>query len=377
MKPEQFPLFDIFQILRGTHRLPLGIDEYLTVLQALRGGFGLENRQELEQLCCLVWATSEAEQNTVRRELAKMWRQIDLRPPQIKPESTPTPIAETETQPTPETPTPEAPPVDSPPSTPKPAPAPTLTPTPERQSASTVVEEPVQTVQAIRDRARGGELPRPRYTLRREYFPVTRREMKQCWRYLRRPLREGAPTELDVEATVEKIGREGILLEPVLVPRRVNRTDLVMLVDVEGSMVPFHELSRQLVETAQRGGRLRQTRVYYFHDYPDRYLYRHPGRFQAEPIEEVLQEIGERAVVLMVSDAGAARGNYDTERVKATQGFIEQLQRSVRYFAWLNPMPSEDWQQNTAGEITEFVPMFGLSLHGLNQAIAVLQGRSG
>ncbi|MEQ9671280.1 hypothetical protein [Coleofasciculus sp. G2-EDA-02] len=35
--------------------------------------------------------------------------------------------------------------------------------------------------------------------------------MKQCWRYLRRPVREGIPTELDVEATVAKVGREGIL----------------------------------------------------------------------------------------------------------------------------------------------------------------------
>ncbi|WP_256556208.1 hypothetical protein [Oscillatoria sp. HE19RPO] len=39
-------------------------------------------------------------------------------------------------------------------------------------------------------------------------------------------------------------------------------------------------------------------------------------------------------------------------------------------------MPRDHWQQNTAGEIAEFVSMLGLSLHGLNQAIAVLQGRS-
>jgi hypothetical protein len=39
-------------------------------------------------------------------------------------------------------------------------------------------------------------------------------------------------------------------------------------------------------------------------------------------------------------------------------------------------MPRDHCQQNTAGKIAEFVPMFGLSLHGLNQAIAVLQGRS-
>jgi uncharacterized protein with von Willebrand factor type A (vWA) domain len=30
-----------------------------------------------------------------------------------------------------------------------------------------------------------------------DYFPVTRRQMKQSWRYLRRPVREGPLEELD------------------------------------------------------------------------------------------------------------------------------------------------------------------------------------
>src|SRR4028118_1292308 len=185
--------------------------------------------------------------------------------------------------------------------------------------------------------------------------------MKQSWRYLRRPVREGAATELDVEATVEKMGREGFLLKPVLLPPRTNRTDLVLMIDQEGSMVPFHALSRQLVETAERGGRLRQTRVFYFHDYPDEYLYRHPAMLNAQPMSEVLEEIGERAVVLIVSDGGAARGNFDHERVDSTKVWIEQLQQSVRYYAWLNPMPNEWWRHTTAGEIARLLPMFEMS----------------
>ena len=233
----------------------------------------------------------------------------------------------------------------------------------------------MQVVQAVRRSGRDRDFRRPRYSLLTEYFPVTKREMKQTWRYRRRPVREGAPLELDVEATVEKMGRAGILLEPVLVPRRVNRTDLVLLIDTEGSMVPFHGLSRQLVETAQRGGRLRQTRVYYFHDYPDKYLYRHPALLKAQPISEVFEEIGERAVVLTIGDGGAARGYFDEDRVDYTEKFIEQLQQSVRYFAWLNPMPSDDWQDNTAGEIARFVPMFEMSREGMNGAINALRGR--
>ncbi len=47
----------------------------------------------------------------------------------------------------------------------------------------------------------------------------------------------------------------------------------------------------------------------------------------------------------------------------------------MRYFAWLNPMPSECWRQTTAGEIPRFVPMFEMSLQGMNAAISVLRGR--
>ena len=56
------------------------------------------------------------------------------------------------------------------------------------------------------------------FILRSEYFPVTKRQMKQSWRFLRRPIREGPPTELDLKGTVDRAGREGIMLAPVLMP---------------------------------------------------------------------------------------------------------------------------------------------------------------
>ena len=77
----------------------------------------------------------------------------------------------------------------------------------------------------------------------------------------------------------------------------------------------------------------------------------------------------------MVSDAGAARSNYNPERIECTQRFIEQLRQSVRYYAWLNPMPNDSWQGTTAGEIARFVPMFEMSPQGFNAAINTLRGR--
>ncbi|MCW5315159.1 hypothetical protein GTQ43_15485 [Nostoc sp. KVJ3] len=141
-------------------------------------------------------------------------------------------------------------------------------------------------------------------------LPITHRQMKQGWRYLRQFSREGTPIELDMEATIQQVAQHGLLLNPVLVPRRTNRIELLLLIDRDGSMVPFHHLSQELADTAMRGGRFSRVRVYYFHNCPDDYLYRDRYHLEAESIDDCLSNLPKsRTVCLIFSDAGAARGD--------------------------------------------------------------------
>ena len=208
------------------------------------------------------------------------------------------------------------------------------------------------------------------------YFPVSRRQMKQSWRYLRCLVREGPAVELDLIATVNQIGRQGILLNPVLVPRRINRTQLLLLIDQDGSMIPFHTISRRLVETALQGGRLGRAGVYYFHNCPTEYFYQDEARLSDEQIDTVLAQLNQsQAVALIFSDAGAVRGGFSDERHRLTKIFLERLRRQVRYIAWLNPMPKQRWVNTTAQEIAHLVPMFEINRQGLDSAISALRGR--
>jgi hypothetical protein len=245
------------------------------------------------------------------------------------------------------------------------------------QSPEFVIEtdDEVQVAQAVKAADIDEEITDRNFLLTSDYFPVTRRQMKQSWRYLRRPVREGIPTELDIEATVNQIGQQGVLLEPVLVPRRVNRTELLLLIDQDGSMVPFHALSHRLAETAVRGGRLGKAGIYYFHNCPMDYLYHDSYHQEAEAIDDMLPRLPERTVVLIFSDAGAARGGYSEERIELTEKFLTQLRQRVRYIAWLNPMPQKRWFGTTAGEIADLVSMFEMTRRGLQDAIDVLRRR--
>src|SRR5579859_2234368 len=56
------PLFDLFTRLRQAG-LPLGIDEYQSLLCALQVGFGVSDRIALARLCKVLWIKSVAEEH--------------------------------------------------------------------------------------------------------------------------------------------------------------------------------------------------------------------------------------------------------------------------------------------------------------------------
>ena len=364
---DELPLLELFTRLRAAG-LPLGIDEYKLLLRSLQAGFGrgdnathrYRERLSLKRLCQTLWVKSSEYIPLFNYYFDLLVGQMYVteikdrkgidRTTEIENKTASlTPLYESTNQP--------------------------ITSLPDSELLFNIEDELEIAKSALKTQDIDEEISVDRSILLGEYFPVNRRQMKQIWRYLRRPIREGSPVELDIEATVNKIGREGILQELVLVPRRVNRAELMLLIDRDGSMVPFHALSQRLAETAVRGGRLGKAGIYYFHNCPIDYIYGDRYLLKAEFINDILSLIPERTAVLIFSDAGAARGGYNRKRVEFTEKFIRQLKTKIRYIAWLNPLPKNRWNNTSAGAISRVVPMFEMSRSGLQQAINVLRGR--
>jgi uncharacterized protein len=358
MTARMLPLQDLFNRLREAG-LPLGVDNYMQLVRALQAGFGLPKRAHLARLCRILWVKSKEEERLFNFHFEQV---MALMPQTVEPQ---VPAQMDGRQPD----SVEPPPLQ--PVQPQPAlTAPLL-------DTMIKTEGEARAVQAILQPATDSLLPDASRLLRTlEYFPVTPRQMKQTWRHFRFRLREGPPVELDVEATINRVAREGVLLEPVLVPRRVNRARLILLLDQEGSMVPFHALSRRLSETAVRGGRFGRVYVYYFHNCPVDHLYQDSTLVKAEEVEHVLNGLPpDRASVLIFSDAGAARGGLNMERIEMTNKFISRVRRDVRRIAWLNPIPANRWMGTTAYDIARLVPMYAISRHGMDEAVGVLRGK--
>ena len=353
-------LFQVFERLRR-QGVPLGVSDYLEVIETIQTGVGLEDSASFKGLCRLLWTKSREDQELFDLAFA------ELVEPQLQTISTPEPTRPSKRPSTPSTAPHQSTPNQPPQSQPEPE--------PEEE------QEPQQVRVTLPSRSVGQSFElktelteKPHYYQLTPRLPISPRDMAGIWRQLRRPQRVDVPEELDVEGTINSICRSGLLLRPLLQPRRRNQARLVVLVDQQGSMAPFAPLIEAAIKSILRGGLLGNTSLYYFHDCPEGLLYQRPNLTNALALEAVLDEKVKGNSVLIISDAGAARGYYDRRRVAETKSFLQTLSAYTYLYAWLNPMPQTRWKATTAEDIACMVPMFPLDREGLNDAVNILRG---
>jgi uncharacterized protein len=151
-----------------------------------------------------------------------------------------------------------------------------------------------------------------------------------------------------------------------------QKSRLLILVDRQGSMTPFSLLIKAIINSLSQEKLSDRTCFYYFHDCPEDFFYRDSHLFDAVPTAFVLDKQAKESSVLIISDAGSARGFYDQERVANTKLFIEIISRYTSRYVWLNPMPKNRWQRTTAEDIANMISMFPLNCEGLNYAVNIL-----
>jgi formylglycine-generating enzyme required for sulfatase activity len=80
-------------------------------------------------------------------------------------------------------------------------------------------------------------------------------------------------------------------------------------------------------------------------------------------------------LVLIFSDAGAARGGLNPGRIELTDKFLLQIKPVVRQVVWLNPLPVSRWYGTTASQIAKFVSMYPFGDAEWRRMMYELRGR--
>ena len=336
-------LLDLFRKLQDAG-MALTLEQYELLRKAVAQGYGLGGWQDIKRVCRLLWVKPCANydgkifdltfERYIKQHHDKMPVQSALlvsEPP--KPKKPPSNL--------PQIP-PRIPPRSKSPSTEKqgkgqvPAAVETgTTPNPKK---------PVST--PFEDAKKGKE-----FHFKPTDFPIQLQDVQVSWRLLRQAKQVGLDYELDLEATLVQIEQEGIFSNVVMRPVRTRRAELLLLIDDSSAMIPFFPALAPFIQ-AIKEARITPACIYRFTSYPDEYLYHWHYPTQAESLTSLLPKLHRhRTVALIFSDAGAATATYTQERIQGILKFLTALSPCVRQIIWLNPLPSQRWEQTSAWTI--------------------------
>lgn len=354
--------------------VPLGVRDYLDGLRALQLGFGQGDRQSLTRLALALWARCDEE-----RRLISRWFDALPVPEQALVDAIDQALTKAPTSGADQRAGERQR---------SPAPAP---PGGKVAGPSSPIGEPAPVAAPVEARARvsfagtheGAGLPVPRlsaepvigedYVLH-PHTLLSLREMAVLWRRYRRSTRRGAHSEVDLAATIRERCRRGLLLQPVCRPRRANSARLLVLADTSASMDPWRPFLATLADSL-RLGRLASAELRYFSNLPRKQLFADADLTDSQPRDEVLRRQA-GAGLLVVSDAGSARGFLNRRRAVQTAAFLSEAASLFPAIVWLNPMPQARWAGTTAALVAAGanVAMLPLDATHLLRAVDILRG---
>lgn len=329
----------------------LGVGELLVAEEAVKGGFG-ENPQELAETLKILWCHSPSEQS----QFDPIWESVQASSKTAKSDQGDVDKFKSGDDYQQEQEIEKQAPSSSPQNI-----------EPENKPESELASLPIQAPPTPMENEDNSAL--------QAYYPITHRSMAYSWRYLRRLVADGPVDVIDWEETIKQVTQQGFYLAPVYRRREKNHAHLLLLLDQNGSMTPCHGFNRDLVETASNQSSLQPEKinVFYFHNVPAESVYKDFYLTEPTAFKDILTTCDKETSVLIVSDAGAARGYRTLERIRATTRFLLKLKRYTSLIAWLNPIPKERWIGSSAEIIANLVPMFQMDKYGLSNAIDIIR----
>ena len=198
---------------------------------------------------------------------------------------------------------------------------------------------------------------------------------------------DGQERVLDVDKTVDETCDNGGLLSLAYEKPRKNTVKVLLLIDSEGSMLPYSRLCNRLFQAVSRSNHFKDLKIYYFHNAIYDQLYTTPHCKLRDSVETtwVFNRLDSDYKVIFVGDAAMAPSELYRPGGNAIIGLfnretgMEWFQKFKKRFKkqiWLNPIEKSSWEwtygAQTIHDIGQVFPMFELTLDGLEKGIKKL-----
>jgi uncharacterized protein with von Willebrand factor type A (vWA) domain len=208
------------------------------------------------------------------------------------------------------------------------------------------------------------------------------RNIKVALRRLRKFAREGAPEELDLDTTIDKTARNAGYLDLSMRPERHNAVKVLMFLDIGGSMEDHVKLCEELFSAAKT--EFKHLEYFYFHNCLYDYVWKDNRRRHSERTRtfDIMHKYGHDYKLVFVGDATMSPyeilqpgGSIEYSNDEAGAVWLKRMLELYPRAVWLNPEPEEIWPyRQSIGILREIMGgrMYPTTIQGLERAMRAL-----
>ncbi|NBS59605.1 MAG: VWA domain-containing protein [Betaproteobacteria bacterium] len=207
------------------------------------------------------------------------------------------------------------------------------------------------------------------------------RNIKVALRRLRRFARQGAPDEFDLENTINSTAKKAYL-DIHMRPERRNTVKVLLLLDIGGSMDDHVKLCQEMFSACKT--EFKHLEYFYFHNCLYDFVWKDNRRRHAERTRtwDLLHKYGHDYKVIFVGDATMSPyeilqpgGSIEYYNEEAGAVWLKRVSDVYQKCVWLNPEPEEIWGYRQSVQVMKELMggrMYPTTMGGLEKAMKVL-----
>lgn len=223
----------------------------------------------------------------------------------------------------------------------------------------------------------------------REDKVIDIRQFQMAFRKLRQysSRMDSQTMELDIDETIDETCKSGGMLKLAYEKPRKNTVKILLLMDSDGSMLPYSRLCNRLFQSVNQANHFKDFKVYYFHNCIYEFLYKTPQCKRNDWVDTdwVLSNLDSEYKVVLVGDGTMAMSELFRKGGNCILGmnneelgidWLKRIRKHYPHSIWLNPIQERNWDSvygsATIQEIKKVFPMYELTLDGLDRGIKKL-----
>ena len=207
------------------------------------------------------------------------------------------------------------------------------------------------------------------------------RNIKVALRRLRRFARQGAPDEFDLENTINSTAKKAYL-DIHMRPERRNTVKVLLLLDIGGSMDDHVKLCQEMFSACKT--EFKHLEYFYFHNCLYDFVWKDNRRRHGERTRtwDLLHKYGHDYKVIFVGDATMSPyeilqpgGSIEYYNEEAGAVWLKRVTDVYQKCVWLNPEPEEIWGYRQSVQVMKELMggrMYPTTMGGLEKAMKVL-----